>query len=160
MLVSVEAGAVFAAGGWVPGLGGSVSGPLVPQPESARVSAAIRAKVLENMVDGRDMNESEFNKLADATLAAIEQAVEHCGVDIDYELQPGGVLELEFEDGSKMVINRHAVAQEIWVAARSGGFHFRHENGLWIGTRDGRELMQALEQLASQQAGEPVALRG
>ena len=71
------------------------------------------------------MNESEFNKLADATLAAIEQAIERSGARIDYELQAGGVLELEFDDGSKMVINRHGVAQEIWVAARSGGFHFR-----------------------------------
>jgi CyaY protein len=104
------------------------------------------------------MNENEFNKLADATLAAIEQAVERSGADIDYELQAGGVLELEFANGSKMVINRHGVAQEIWVAARSGGFHFRPEDGRWIGTRDGAELMQALEGLLSQQAGEPVRL--
>lgn len=104
------------------------------------------------------MNENEFNKLADATLAAIEQAVERSGADVDYELQAGGVLELEFANGSKMVINRHGVAQEIWVAARSGGFHFRPEDGRWIGTRDGVELMQALEALLSQQAGEPVRL--
>jgi CyaY protein len=104
------------------------------------------------------MNENEFNKLADATLAEIEQAVERSGADIDYELQAGGVLELEFANGSKMVINRHGVAQEIWVAARSGGFHFRPEDGRWIGTRDGAELMQALEALLSQQAGEPVRL--
>ncbi len=111
------------------------------------------------MVDGRNMNESEFNKLADATLAAIESAIEASGADIDYELQAGGVLELEFEDGSKMVINRHGVAQEIWVAARSGGFHFRADGDRWVGTRDGRELMLALEELLSQQAGAPVKLR-
>lgn len=110
------------------------------------------------MVDGRNMNESEFNKLADATLATIESAIEASGAGIDYELQAGGVLELEFEDGSKMVINRHGVAQEIWVAARSGGFHFRAEGGRWVGTRDGKDLMQALEELLSQQAGEPVKL--
>ncbi len=104
------------------------------------------------------MNESEFNKLADAMLARIEQSIDRCGADIDYELQAGGVLELEFGDGSKMVINRHAVAQEIWVAARSGGFHFRHENGRWIGTRDGKELIQALQELVSQQAGVSVTL--
>jgi CyaY protein len=124
------------------------------------VNATMRASGLENMSGGRNMNESEFNKLADATLAAIEQAIERSGADIDFELQAGGVLELEFDNGSKMVINRHGVAQEIWVAARSGGFHFRADNGRWIGTRDGAELMQTLETLLSQQAGEPVSLAG
>lgn len=150
---------VLAAGG-TPSFGGRTRGPFVPQPESIRVSAAMRTSVQENMSGGRNMNESEFSKLADATLAAIERAIERSGAEIDYELQAGGVLELEFADGSKMVINRHGVAQEIWVAARSGGFHFRAENGRWIGTRDGRELMEALEALLSQQAGEPVRLTG
>lgn len=103
------------------------------------------------------MEETEFNTLAEATLARIEQALDACGADIDYELQPGGVLELEFGDRSKIIINRHAAAREIWVAARSGGFHFRHDNGRWIGTRDGIELFEALGRLASEQAGEAVA---
>jgi CyaY protein len=148
------------AGGLAAVLGGSVSGPLVPQPASRRVSAARPVSALENISGGRNMNESEFNKLADATLAEIEQAIERSGADIDYELQAGGVLELEFANGSKMVINRHGVAQEIWVAARTGGFHFRADDGRWIGTRDGVELMQAIENLVSEQAGEPVRLTG
>lgn len=106
------------------------------------------------------MEETEFNSLAEATLARIERALDDCGADIDYELQPGGVLELEFGNGSRIIINRHAAAREIWVAARSGGFHFRHENGRWIGTRDGAELFETLERLASEQSGERVALSG
>lgn len=105
------------------------------------------------------MEESEFEALAGATLAKVEQALEASGADIDYELQPGGVLELEFADGSKIIINRHAAAREIWVAARAGGFHFRHDGGRWIGTRDGTELFAALERLVSEQAGEAVSLR-
>lgn len=104
------------------------------------------------------MEETEFNTLAEDTLARIEQALEACGADIDYELQAGGVLELEFGDGSKIIVNRHAAAREIWVAARSGGFHFRREAGRWIGTRDGAELFATLERLASEQAGERVVL--
>ncbi|MCW5596918.1 MAG: iron donor protein CyaY [Rhodocyclaceae bacterium] len=104
------------------------------------------------------MEETEFNTLAEDTLARIEQALEACGVDIDYELQAGGVLELEFGDGSKIIVNRHAAAREIWVAARSGGFHFRREAGRWVGTRDGAELFATLERLASEQAGERVVL--
>lgn len=104
------------------------------------------------------MEETEFNSLAEATLAKIEQALDACAADIDYELQAGGVLELEFGDGSKIIVNRHAAAREIWVAARAGGFHFRHEKGRWIGTRDGAELIATLERLASEQAGERVVL--
>ncbi len=104
------------------------------------------------------MEETEFNTLAEATLVRIEQALDACGADIDYELQAGGVLELEFGDGSKIIVNRHAAAREIWVAARSGGFHFRHEQGRWIGTRDGAELIATLERLATEQAGERVVL--
>ncbi len=102
------------------------------------------------------MEETEFNTLAETTLAKIEQALDVCAADIDYELLPGGVLELEFGDGSKIIVNRHVAAREIWVAARSGGFHFRRENDRWVGTRDGAELFATLERLASEQAGERV----
>lgn len=106
------------------------------------------------------MEETEFNTLAETTLARIEQALDACAADIDYELQSGGVLELEFGNGSRIIINRHAAAREIWVAARSGGFHFRLDKGRWIGTRDGIELFEALSRLVSEQAGERVSLSG
>lgn len=104
------------------------------------------------------MDDKEFNGLADAVLAGIEAALEACDADIDFELAAGGVLEIEFADGSKIVVNRHAVAREIWVAARAGGFHFRWDGTAWRDTRDGGELMEKLSALASQQAGEPVRL--
>ena len=104
------------------------------------------------------MEQSEFERQADATLARIEAAIDACGADIEFELGAGGVLQLEFEDGSQMVINRHAVAREIWVAARSGGFHYRWADGAWRDTRSGEELFAALERLLSLQAGQPVRL--
>lgn len=104
------------------------------------------------------MEEREFNALADAALRRIEDAIEACGADVDLEVKPGGVLELEFADGSKIIINRHTAAREIWVAARSGGYHFRPEDGRWLGTRDGEELMAAIARRMSEQAGEAVRL--
>lgn len=104
------------------------------------------------------MDDKDFNRLADAALAWIDAALEACGADLDFELAPGGVLEIEFADGSKIVVNRHAVAREIWVAAKSGGFHFRWDGAGWRDTRDGAELMARLSALASQQAGEAVDL--
>lgn len=105
------------------------------------------------------MEESAFNALAEAELARIESALEACGVDIDIEPKPGGILELEFDNGTKMIINRHTAAREIWVAAKSGGFHFRPQDGRWINTRDGADLWAMLAALASTQAGEPVELK-
>jgi iron-sulfur cluster assembly protein CyaY len=104
------------------------------------------------------MIESEFNALADIALARIEQTLEACGAELDWELKAGGVLELEFADGGKIIVNRHSAAREIWVAAKSGGFHYRHDGGRWVNTRDGEELFAALSRLVSTQAGERVEL--
>ncbi|MBU1362494.1 MAG: iron donor protein CyaY [Gammaproteobacteria bacterium] len=104
------------------------------------------------------MDDKEFNTLADATLARIDAALEACGADVDCQLAAGGVLEIEFDDGSKIIVNRHGVAREIWVAARAGGFHFRWDGTVWRDTRDAGELMEKLSMLASQQAGETIQL--
>ncbi|PKO86361.1 MAG: iron donor protein CyaY [Betaproteobacteria bacterium HGW-Betaproteobacteria-12] len=105
------------------------------------------------------MDDKEFSGLADAAMARIEAGLEAADADIDFELAAGGVLEIEFADGSKIIVNRHSVAREIWVAARAGGFHFRWDGTAWRDTRDGAELMEKLSQLASQQAGEHIAMR-
>jgi CyaY protein len=104
------------------------------------------------------MNDAEFDRLAHAALQTIEQRLEASGVDADFELKEGGVLEIEFADGSKVIVNRHAAAREIWLAARSGGFHFRWDGSSWRDTRDGSELFAALSRVASQQAGHAVRL--
>ncbi len=105
------------------------------------------------------MTETEFATLSGAALEKIEHGLEASGADLDFELAAGGVLEIEFADGSKIIVNRHAVAQEIWVAAKSGGFHFRYDGARsGCDTRDGEELMDKLSRLASAQAGEPVVL--
>jgi iron-sulfur cluster assembly protein CyaY len=104
------------------------------------------------------MNEAEFEPLAEQALRAIEKALEASGLDADFELKDAGVLEIEFADGSKVIVNRHAAAREIWVAARSGGFHFRWDGAAWRDTRDGTELFAALSRVASLQSGAPVRL--
>jgi CyaY protein len=104
------------------------------------------------------MTDSEFQALADAALAALERSLEALDVDVDLQRKADGVLELEFGDGSKMIVNRHAAAREIWVAAKSGGFHFRYAGGGWRDTRDGTELFAALSRLVSSQSGGAVRL--
>lgn len=104
------------------------------------------------------MTDAEFDALADATLAALERALDAAALDADLLAKGDGLLELEFADGSKMVINRHTAAREIWVAAKAGGFHFRHGAEGWRDTRDGGELFAALSRLVSAQGGTPVDL--
>jgi CyaY protein len=104
------------------------------------------------------VTDSEFEVLADAALAALERSVEGQDVDVDLQRKAEGVLELEFDDGSKMIVNRHGAAREIWVAAKSGGFHFRHDGSAWRDTRDGTELFAALSRLVSAQCGRAVRL--
>jgi CyaY protein len=103
------------------------------------------------------MTDSEYLSLAEAALAAVEQAVEASGADIDTE-RSGNVLTLEFDNGSKIIVNLQAPMHEIWVAAKSGGFHFRYREEAWRDTRSERELFAALSEFASQQAGEAVTL--
>jgi CyaY protein len=104
------------------------------------------------------MTDSEFNALADATLTQIEAGLEASDADLDFEMASAGVLEIEFADGSKIIVNRHGSAKEIWVAAKSGGFHYRWDGSSWRDTRDGGELMSALSKLASAQAGQAIDL--
>ena len=100
------------------------------------------------------MNDYEFNQLADAALNRIETAVDDCGVDCN---RSGNLLEVEFDNGQKIIINRHDVNREIWVAAKSGGFHYAWQDGAWLSHRDGSELFARLHELFAAQ-GETLSL--
>ncbi|MBI1892275.1 MAG: iron donor protein CyaY [Burkholderiales bacterium] len=108
------------------------------------------------------MTESEFLVLAEAALDAIERAVEQAAEanDVDIECsRSGNVLEIELIDaGSKIIVNSQAPMQELWVAARSGGFHYRRVEEKWLDTRTGEELLAALSRILSLQAGQTMAL--
>ncbi len=99
------------------------------------------------------MTENDFNAQADAVFARIEQALDN--TDIDYDSN-GTVMELEFADGGKVIINRHVPNQEIWLAAKSGGFHYQYSGGKWLSQRDGSELFAKLSELVLKGSGETL----
>jgi len=105
------------------------------------------------------MNESDFNQLAEDTMTAIEEAVDDCGVDIDYD-SAGGILTLEFSNGSQIIVNKQTPLSQLWVAARSGGFHFDYDaaDQCWRLQGGGAELFDCLSRYCSEQAGEEVRL--
>lgn len=108
------------------------------------------------------MTESEFLKQAEATLEQIEATLEALATTSDLDVEctrSGNVLEIEFIDnGSKIIVNSQAPMQELWVAAKSGGFHFKIQGTQWINTRDDTELFAALSQMVSQQGEVDVVL--
>jgi len=108
------------------------------------------------------MSETEFLAQAEATLDAIEAGFDRLNDDdlLDVECsRSGNVLQIEFIDnGSKIIVNSQAPMRELWVAAKSGGFHYKRHGGQWLNTRDNSELFSALSTIASEQGGAPVVL--
>jgi len=103
------------------------------------------------------MSDSEYLTRAEAVLAAVERSLDDTGADVEFE-RSGNVLTLEFENGTKIIVNLQPPMQEIWIAAKSGGYHFRFVDGEWRDTRNGTEFYSALSEYATQQAGEPVQI--
>ena len=106
------------------------------------------------------MNESEFQEIAEQTIEDIQDAIDNSGADIDYD-EIGGVLTLEFEDGSKIIFSKQGAMNQLWVAAKSGGFHFDYDEDSeqWMcDSGDNEELYKMLSRLATEQAGEAVTL--
>lgn len=101
------------------------------------------------------LTDAEYHAKAAAVLASVEAAVDRWLqqdlIDIDTQ-RTGGLLELSFPDGSKIVLNTQPPLHELWMAARSGGFHYKHVGGRWV-DREGREFFEALSDCASRQAG-------
>jgi len=103
------------------------------------------------------VSESEFVALTERVLAAVGAAIDASGEDLDWS-ENDGVLTVECPDGSRLIVNRHVPNRELWVAARSGGFHFRSDGARWVDTRGGEELGVALARLLKQQAGATIEL--
>ena len=103
------------------------------------------------------MSDSEYLTRAEAVLAAIERSLDDTDADVEFE-RSGNVLTLEFENGTKIIVNLQPPMQEIWIAAKSGGYHFRFVDGAWRDTRTGTEFYAALSEYATQQAGEDVQI--
>ena len=106
--------------------------------------------------------DADFHQLAHAVLGAIESTVDRWldddVVDIDTH-RTGGLLELSLPGGSKIIINTQPPLQELWLAAKAGGHHYRHVAGRWLDTRDSSEFFAALSQHLSAQAGQALVVQ-
>lgn len=111
-------------------------------------------------LDVTPLSDTEYTARTHAVLAHVEATIDRWlqddVVDIDTH-RTGGLLELSFPNGSKIVLNTQPPLHELWMAARSGGFHFKFSNGTWRDTKDHREFFEALSACATDQALRPLA---
>ncbi len=105
--------------------------------------------------------ESEFVALADRVLmsigAALDAGTDASDADLDWSLNDG-ILTIDCGAGGKIIVNRHLPNRELWVAAKSGGFHFRNDAGVWRDTRSGETVEMVLTRLLQAQCGVEIAL--
>lgn len=104
------------------------------------------------------MPESTFDRLAEATLARLVEALgalEELDVDLSQ-----GVLTVKFEDGRRYVINSHRAARQIWMAADASAWHFDWDGARWLSTRSKEELWALVGERLSARLGRPIQLSG
>ena len=106
------------------------------------------------------LSDADYHAKTRAVLDRIEALVDRWldedVIDIDSH-RTGGLLELSFPNGSKIIINTQPPLQELWLAARGGGFHFRFCADAWLDTRDSTEFHALLSREASAQAGKNLS---
>lgn len=101
------------------------------------------------------MNDTEFHQLVDVKMQIIEEMIDDSGADIDYETS-GNVMTLEFEDRSQIIINRQEPMKEIWLASKSGGFHFALVDQQWVCSKTGLELIAMVKQECEKHSSEEI----
>lgn len=100
------------------------------------------------------MSDLDYDSLIEQTYEALEQALDEVEEDIDYETS-GGVLTVTFSNGSSLIFSRQPPTRQLWLAARSGGYHYEYDSaaGDWRNTRDGSLLRPTVVREMSNQGG-------
>lgn len=102
------------------------------------------------------MTESEFNDLVDDTLTQVEETLDDAETDLDY-LTSGGVLTIICENKSQLIFTRQTPVKQLWLATRTGGYHFDHNGEGWVLDSDATPLKAFFEKEFQAQAGEALS---
>lgn len=104
------------------------------------------------------LTEARYDQLVDEAFLKIEEALDNCDADIDYE-SAGGILTLIFVNGTKIILNKQPPLLQIWVATKFNGHHFNYtDEGVWIDERTDAEFWSFMNEAISKQAGMAVEL--
>lgn len=102
---------------------------------------------------------SEFHDYVDAVQEKIEDILDASDLDIDLE-NSGGILTIQFDNGSQIILSRQEPLRQLWIAARSGGFHLDYQTDAqrWFCPSEAQFLDSLLQQLIQQQANCTIEL--
>ncbi len=102
------------------------------------------------------MTDLEFLDRAEALLRSIELTCDRINdtteADIDSQ-RSGGMITLTFANRSQIIINLQKPLHEVWMAAKSGGYHYRFDGAQWQDTKGQRDFYTQLTQDACAQSG-------
>ena len=98
------------------------------------------------------MDDSQFQEIVDDEFVRIEDRVDELELDVDIDAS-GGVLAFTLDSGSSVILSRQSANQEIWVAAKSGGFHLKRAGDGWRCKNTDESLEQLLNRVFMDQAG-------
>ena len=105
------------------------------------------------------MTDPEFMDRAEILLQAVEASCDRINdrtdADIDNQ-RTGGMVTLTFRNRSQIIINLQKPLQEVWMAAKSGGYHYKFDGSRWMDTKGQGEFFASLTRDASAQAGQPL----
>ncbi|MBI5162215.1 MAG: iron donor protein CyaY [Micrococcales bacterium] len=107
------------------------------------------------------MDEQRYLHLADDAFKAIERAFEAVDPDLAEATLAGDVLTIAYRDGSRCIVNTQRPTRQIWLAARSRGWHFDYDekNDRWVDDRGaGVELMSLVAQVTRETVGVELPL--
>jgi CyaY protein len=108
-------------------------------------------------LENQKMKDADYHELIDTLFISIEEALDICEVDIDYE-GAGGIMTLTMLNHTKIILNKQPPLQQLWVATKFNGHHFNYTNDVWIDERTGAEFFAFFDEAISKQAGQPVTL--
>lgn len=105
------------------------------------------------------MTDLEFLTQAEYLLSAVEQSCDRINdeteADVDNQ-RSGGMITLSFANRSQIILNLQKPLHEVWMAAKSGGYHYKWVEGCWQDTKGQGEFFANLSRNASEQAGQPL----
>ena len=104
---------------------------------------------------GERLTESEFVEITERIYSNIQAELDSMDADLDCEEQQG-VLAIECPDRSEVILSRQVATMEIWVAARSGGYHLRFDDQDWVCSKTGEKLAELLGRVCEEQSGQII----
>lgn len=105
------------------------------------------------------MTDLEYMDRAEALLARIEACCDRINDETDADIdnqRVGGMVTLTFRNRSQIIVNLQKPLQEVWMAARAGGFHYKFDGSRWLDTKGNGEFFDNLSRYAGEQAGQPL----